>query len=172
MCACMTDLFRCSADRYRVCPQVALAEFFIDIHKMSQCTSAIAFADRVSARVGEDIDGDPDRWGVSPTKEVGALATGASGSKRCRASGPLKALVCGDLERTAPEVARESGLMQPNAGTARGWVSRWLSERRATSLIKAEDFRGTLSSCFDAARLGRPAMAMGGDCAEAGEAAE
>jgi hypothetical protein len=159
VCVCMRGIIENALfQNVEHSPQQLCASFLEELLMQSNCGCALAVARRVSTGLADDIESHRNSWGKSDlTKESDAWLHGFSGVKRRRANPHLKQQCVLDGDRTAPEIARSSGLQKSNAGTAKGWVTNWLSGMRGTCLVSSDQFSGTLSSCFDAARLGRPA---------------
>ena len=109
--------------------------------------------------MGESIDGRAEAWSEKNFADhPEAWEQGFSGKKRRRVDKALAQEMVDDGDRTAAEAARQTKLIKAGTGTARGWLTRWLSDMRASSLLRTKNFCSTLSSSFDAARLGRPAV--------------
>ena len=158
-CSCMTKLLQERPwDMPTASPQEQLVALLRVLNDARHCLACVGWLTKLSCVIAEHIDQRAEQWGNrNLLKSEGIWIEGTTGAKRRRADAHMKyqAVMAGATHTSA--VARQHGLA--NTSVALRWEEEALSQLRSTSILAASaSSRGVVSSCLDAARIGRPAQ--------------
>ena len=138
-------------------PQVHLASVLLAMEGQRYCLDSVAWARHLICLVSMHIDRRTGEWGDSDLlRNKNIMLDGPSESatnKRRRADPHLKFLAASSGQTA--EVARRYNITSGNS--ARDWEEEFLCQHRCATLLSCTGFNWTVSSCLDAARVGRPA---------------
>jgi hypothetical protein len=137
-------------------PQQQLASLMVLLNCRRHCLACISWLGELIRQVAGHIDSRPEAWGdKNLLKSDSIWMAGCSGSKRRRADPHMKYIVATSGASSTSELARSHGLASTQG--ALHWEAEALSQMRSTAILQSQICTQTVSSCLDAARVGRPA---------------
>ena len=155
-CSCLTALLAEKAWLDAPRPQQHLASLAVMLNDRRHCLACVSWMGELIRQVAGHIDGRPEQWGnKNLLKSDSIWMAGCSGSKRRRADPHMKYMAVTPGASSTSEVARSHGLARTQV--ALRWEEEMLSQMRSTAILHSQGSTQTLSSCLDAARVGRPA---------------